>query len=267
MNSPIGPVTGPVYMTLFWMMMADTCRILAIEGKSVSVAGDEPKLSGNRVVWESLTDPLMDNFFDEILRELELIGSELGDLRKMASIAVETILNGGNLYFYSKYRYSFASEASGRRGGLRLAKGIGDDSIKGTSKDCVIMGTYNPDDETDLKNLEEFKKRGMRIASIGPIMRNYAIPEGRAVFKESEVHIGRFVESYGEFAIPGFRKKVCPTSGILNCTMLWCLCIEIVMQIIKRTNGNVPTIGMNGALEMFRTHYPHLHGLLNSRGY
>ena len=267
MTPPIGPVTGPVYMTLFWMMMADTCRVLSIEGKPFMIAGDEPKLSGDKTEWAGLADPLMDDFFDEIMRELELIGSELGDLRKMASIAVDTILNGGTLYFYSRYPYSLADEACGRRGGLQLAQGFGDGNVKGTSKDCVIMGTYKPDDEADLRNLDEFKKRGMRIASIGPVTRNFMIPEGRAVFKETEVHVGRFVETYGQFAIPGYEKKVCPTSGILNCTMLWCLCIEIVTQVIARTNGNVPALGLSGALEMSRIHSPHLQNLLKSRGY
>ena len=266
-TSPIGPVTGPVYMTLFWMMMADTCRIMSLEGIPISIAGDEPKLSGKDVQWAGMANPLMNDLFDEIMRELELIGSELGDIRKIASMAVDTVLGGGNVYFYSRYIYSFASEAWGRRGGLSFAKGIADGTKEGTKKDCVIMGVYKPDDEVDLKNLDEFKKRGMRIASIGPITRDFKVPKGRAIFKETEAHVGRFVETYGTFAIPGFDKKVCPTSGILNCAILWVACIEIATQIIERTNGNVPSIGMSGALEMSRVHYPHTQNLVNTRGY
>ncbi|MFC1508239.1 hypothetical protein ACFL60_00960 [Candidatus Omnitrophota bacterium] len=267
MVSPMGPVTGPVYMTLFWMMIADACRVLAIEGKSVKILGDEPKLTGDRINYAGLADPLMDDFFDEIMRELELIGSELGELRKIATMAVDTILEGGTVYFYSRYRYAFASEASGRRGGLRLARGLGDGNIQGTSKDCVVMGIYKPDDEADLKNLDEFRKRGMRVASIGPITRDFKIPEERTVFQDTEAHVGRFVETYGNFAIPGFDRKVSPTTGILNCSILWCLCVEIVVQIIERTNGNVPVIGTNGALEMSRTFSPHIQSLVNDRGY
>ncbi|MFC1692098.1 hypothetical protein ACFL1R_01170 [Candidatus Latescibacterota bacterium] len=267
MIAPIGPVTGPVYLTLFWMMMADTCRIHAIDGKTVKIKGDEPKLSGDDINWVGLTDPLMDNFFDEIMRELNLIGSELGELRKIAKMAVDTVLDGGNVYFYSRYPEAFASEASGRRGGLSLARGISDGNIRGTSKDCAIMGIYKPDCEVDLKNLDEFKKRGMRVASVGPISRDFSIPEGRTVHKETLAHIGRFTDTYGHFAIPGFDKKVCPTTGILNCTMLWCICIEIATQIIERTDGNVPVINSNGALELSKEHSPHLRSLRQDRGY
>jgi len=171
------------------------------------------------------------------------------------------------VYFYSRYRYSFASEASGRRGGLTLAKGISDGRIEGTSKDCVIMGIYKPDDEVDLKNVDEFKKRGMRIASVGPISRDSIIPEGRVVYKETEAHIGSFVETYGQFAIQGYDKKVCPTSGIMNTSILWCICIEIVSQVIERTNGNVPWIRGSGFLEKTRILRPHLQGMFRDRGY
>ena len=267
MPSPIGPVTGPVYMTLLWMMLADTCRILALEGKSLKVKGDEPKLTGDRINRVNLADPLMDNFFEEVLREMELIGAELGSLRKIAKMAVDTLLEGGMVYWYSRNHQSFASEASGRRGGFRFSRGISDGNIQGTPKDCVIMGTTKPDDEADLKNLDEFKKRGMRIASVGPITRDFKIPEGRTVHKETEAHIGRMCDTYGLYAVPGFDKKVCPTSGILNTTMLWSISIEIAEQIIERTDGNVPLVNFNGALKWGRDFGNRTRAMQEDRGY
>ena len=248
MPSPLGPVSGPLYMTLFWMMMADACRILALENKPVPVKGDEPKLSADtkRV---KLADPLLDDFFDEIMLELDLIGAELGNLRKIASMVVDTLLEGGKTYFYSRYGESLAAESHWRRGGFSFALGISDNNIAGSDKDCVVMGIYEPDDEADLRNLDEFKKRGMRVASLGPISRDFTIPEGRTVHKETEAHIGRMTDTYGMFALPGFDRKVCPTSGILNTTMLWSLCMEITEQLINRTGGDVPAVYFNGGLK------------------
>ena len=53
-------------------------------------------------------------------------------------------------------------KATGRRGGFAFAKGLDDSEITGTSKDCVIMGTYKPDDEADLKNSRQVQ--GSRYA-------------------------------------------------------------------------------------------------------
>ena len=269
MPLPLGPESGPLYLTIMWMMLADACRILSLEGKPVKVKGDEPELSKDRTRWEKLADPLMDDFFDEIIRELELIGAELGSVRQIATMAVDTILNGGKVYCYSQYRESLASESSGRRGGLMLAfrNGLYDGKIEGTEKDCVLMGVYKPDDEVDLKNLDEFKRRGMRVASIGPLTRDFKIPEGRTVHKETEAHIGNMCDTYGMFAIPGFKKKVCPTSGILNIAMLWTITLEIVEQIIRRTNGNVPAIAANGALTWCGRYEDILSSLVKDRGY
>ena len=265
--APLGPESGPLNGTIFWMMIADACRVLALEGKSAKVKGDEPKLSGDNVPWVNLDAPLMDDYFDSVLRQMELVGAELGEIRKMADMAVETLLDGGNVYFYSRYHPSLAGEASGRRGGFLCAKALSDGHITGTSKDCVIMGTYKPDDEADLKNLDEMKKLGMRIASIGPISRDHKIPDGRCVFKETEVHVGRMCDTYGLFAVPGFDQKICPTSGVLATTILWDMSVEIVKGIMRRTGGNVPAIFFNGALTWAAEHNAAMSVLTAERGY
>ncbi|MCE5251513.1 hypothetical protein LLG96_14970 [bacterium] len=267
MPAPIGPISGPLYMTLMWMIFADVCRILSIEGKPVQVDGDEPALSGNNVGWVDVDDPLMDNFLDEIGREMELIGSELGDIRKIASMAVDTLLNGGTVYYYSRYSYTFATETTGRRGGFAFARSMSDGDIKGTAKDCVIMGVYKPDDEADLKNLGEFKKIGMRVASIGPVCRDFNIPEGRAVHKETEVHAGRMIDTYGLYAIPGFEKKVCPTSGIIMFAINWAISLEIIEQIRTRTGGNIPGVHFSGALKWGNGFNSRIRTMATDRGY
>ena len=264
--APLGPESGPLNGTILWMMVADACRILARKGKSAKIAGDELKLSGDNVPWVDLAEPLMDNYFDTVLRQLKMVEAELGNIRKMANMAVDTLLSGGSVYFYSRYYESLAGEAVGRRGGFPFAKGLSDGKIEGTSKDCVIFGTYEPDDEADLKNLDEIKKLGMRVASIGPITRNIQVPEGRAVFKETEVHVGRMMDTYGLFAIPGFERKVCPTSGVLATSILWVMSVELAMEIIRRT-GNTPAIYFNGALKTANEHNDLAVAMAKERGY
>ena len=264
--APLGPESGPLNGTIFWMMMADACRILSRDGKPVKVKGDEPKLT-EKAVRVSLNEPLMDDYFDTVMMQLEMIQMEMGNIRKMAGMAVDTLLSGGNVYFYSRYPESLANEASGRRGGFSFAQGLSDGHIQGTAKDCVIMGTYKPDDEADLRNLDKMKSLGMKVASIGPVTRDSAIPEGKIVARESSVHVGRMTDTYGLFAIPGFEKKVCPTSGIIATSILWTMSAEIVEQIINRTGGNIPGINFNGALQWGSSHAAQIRAMSQSRGY
>ncbi len=129
------------------------------------------------------------------------------------------------------------------------------------------MGTYKPNDEIDLKNLQGFKRLGMKTASIGPITRNLQLEEGDAVYKQTDVHVGRMMDTYGLFAIPGFEKKVCPTSGILTTAILWAMSGEIVQQVMDRTGGNIPGINFNGALQWGNSYNARAATMARTRGY
>ena len=263
----LGPESGPLYGTLFWMMVADACRILAVNDYKGDVIGDEPPLKRKGVTWVDINAPLMDTYYSIVLAQLELIGSELGLIRKMAEMVADTLLDGGSVYFYSKYFGSLAHEAYQRRGGFLFAKALEDGMMEGTDKDCVIMGTYEPADDADMKNIAMFKDRGMRIGSIGPVACNYKLPEGDAVFRQSEVHIGRMADTYGVFAVPGFSRKVCPTSGILTTALLWELSSAIVEDIKIRTNGDIPAIYTSNALKWGPYYNAIVKAIAEERGY
>jgi hypothetical protein len=270
MPAPIGPFSGAIGMTSYWMMLADACRVLAREGLSVKVKGDEPPLSGRKdVVRTGLNEPIMDEYFDTLMLQIEMIGMEMGDIRKIAGMAVDALLGGGKVWCYSRYYDSLSIEATTRRSGLALTKGThdGDPKFKGSPKDFVIMGFYRPDDPVDLKHFDEFRALGMKIASIGPATRDVAVPEGRTIPKESDVHVGRMTDTYGMFAIPGFERKVCPTSGVLMNQIFWAVCLEIIEQTIRRTNGNVPGAFFSAAIKDGTEHMLRMQELARERGY
>lgn len=274
MPAPIGPITGVVGPVTLWMMIADACRILARRGISLPVKGDEPKVTGEKIDnksfsgWVSLNDPLMDDYYNEVIRQIELIGAELGTIRKIAKMCVDTHLNGGTVYCYSRYS-SIAGEANTRRSGLSLTTGIYGNSFKGpfkgTKNDCVILGIIKPDDEVDLTFLDMFKKKGLRTASLGPMTRNIDVPDGRTVPKETEFHAGRMCDTYGIFSVPGFEQKICPTSGVILNQLFWATMMEVVEQFMERTGGDVPGIFFSWAIKGGR---PHMHRLnaLNKAG-
>ena len=283
MPAPIGPISGVIGMVLFWMMAADTCRILAREGFSLPVRGDDPALTGNNIPWVSLYDPLMDDYFEQVMLQIEMIGAEAGEMRRIAEMAVDAVLAGGNVYCYSRDREALAVEAQTRRGGLAMTRGLfevdgalksyngewldtNDGKFIGRDKDLVIMGIFQPDSATDLKYLDKFRKSGMKVASIGPMTRDTVVPEGRTVPKEADVHVGRMCDTNGLYAVPGFERKVCPTSGPLINQIFWATCMEIVEEVIRRT-GNVPGVFFSAAIKGGTSHMHKMNNQYRERGY
>lgn len=281
MPAPIGPVSGIVGKTTIWMMLADACRILARRGISRSVKGDEPKLKGDNVDyrnfagWVKLTEPLMDDYFNEVITQLRMVMAEYGTIKRIASMAVDSILDGGIIYGYSLHN-SIAGEASTRRSGLVITEGVYASNLdspekrrnfKGTSRDFAIMGITKPDDETDLAFLDMFSEHGMKVASLGAMTRSLAVPEGRTVPGETDAHAGRMCDTYGLFAVPGFDRRICPTSGVVLDHLFWCTMMEVVDQFMERTGGDIPGVYFSGALKGGMEHLFKMRSTYIDRGY
>ena len=247
-TAPLGPTSGALGITTYWAMMADTVRILARDGVTVGLKGDEPALD-DKASYTDLNRPLAEEYFNESIRQINQIEAEYGTFKHIAAEAASRILSGGKLHVYSRYREALSMEANGKRGGLALIKTTWseDKDFRGTAGDFMIMGIYKPDDEVDLHMLQVYKKAGMKVASIGPATRNGSYPPGSTVPTQTDFHLGNMCDTYGIFAIPGVGQKVCPTSGLLINLMFWATIIEIAEDIMRRT-GNTPAVLSTGAL-------------------
>jgi uncharacterized phosphosugar-binding protein len=280
---PMGPSSGGSGVMTYWMIIADAARLLARSGKSFTVYGDEPSLNPD-AAQVNLNNPLGELYYEKAIAQQRTVDNEIDRIGRIATMAVHSVLRGGRLYIYSRYEPYACAECFARRGGLGLAFGVYgppdklvlmDDPVqlgkmdlrfKPTSKDTVIMGLARPDDPDDLASLDYFRKIGMRVASIGPAIRDGAVPGGRTVPKETDVHVGDTCDTYGLFAIPGAKQKICPTSGFMVNQFLWAICLEIAEQIIDRT-GTVPAIYLNGAIEGGMERSDEVKKLLRERGY
>ncbi len=271
---PMGAVSGPIGMVTFWAMVADAVRILASEGIYVKVKGDEPKL-GDTVKYASLTSPLGEEYFKEVLNQLRQVEGELGTAEKIADLAVDAVLAKRSVYVYSKYWEGLAVESNTRMGGLCIYKSVfrsGPEfglvkNFKGGRGDLVIMGICQPDDPTDLEFLDLAKKNGCTVASLGPATRNKSFPQGRTVPNEADFHMGYMCDTYGIFAIPGVEKRVCPTSGVVQNQLFYAISMSVAEKIIERT-GNIPTIYPNGAFEGTPySEFGRVHNIGLKRGY
>ncbi len=220
MPAPTDPVSGIIGMVTFWMMMADACRILARDGHSVPVRGDEPSLSGTAVPWVNLNAPLMDDYFDTVIKQMEMILAELGNIQAIAKMAADSVLSGGKVYGYSRHQMALCVEAQTRRGGLALTRGVyvkdgavvdyPGKVVEGSPNDLVIMGAYRPDDPVDLESLKQFRKGKMKVASIGPMTRNIKEPDGRSLPRENRYPCWPHVRHLRPFRGSRFRAEDLP---------------------------------------------------------
>ncbi len=252
---PMGAVSGAIGMATYWAMTADAVRILAAEGVYVGVRGDEPKLAEN-AKYVSLNRPLGREYFAELLRQLELIEGELGVAEEIAELAADAVLSGNKAYVYSKYWEGLAIESNTRMGGLTIYQSVfhaGPEwgltkNFKGTNRDVVMFGVFQPDDPADIEFLDTCRKLGCKTASIGPATRDKSFPKGRTVSGETDLHLGYNLDAYGLFAVPGVERKVSPTSGVVQNQLFYAVSMSIAEKIIERT-GNLPTVYPNGAFE------------------
>ncbi len=266
---PMGAVSGALGMMTYWMMNVDAARILARDGIALNVKGDEPELDPNAKInyldlsiFESPHRPLGSVYFAEAMKQLKNIEAELGIINQIADMAVDTILSGGRILNYSRYHGSLCHESQYRRGGLLLNKGIyaGENgpigsrhftNLKIKPGDMVIMAVFQPDDPVDLMVLKSLRKTGVKkIATIGTRTKNLRIPDGDTVPKGADIHLGNMCDTYGLFPIPGLKRKVGPTSGLLINQMFYAVEMQIAEKIIERT-GNTPRIDANVAMEGF----------------
>jgi uncharacterized phosphosugar-binding protein len=181
-------------------------------------------------------------------------------------MATHATLTGGRVYVYSLDKGNLCAEGTVRRGGLGLTFGVygtadkltlmddplqrgdRDPKFTPTDKDVVIMGIGKPDSPDDLAVLDLIRKSGAGVCAIGPCTRNGEIPQGRTISKEVDVYIGDMMDTYGIFALPGIKKKISPTSGLMNTQIFWTVCAQIADQIYQRT-GNAPGVFLSGALK------------------
>ncbi|MFC1538024.1 hypothetical protein ACFL6H_01245 [Candidatus Latescibacterota bacterium] len=272
-NVPMGAVSGALGLMTFWMITADVVRILARDGIHVKVSGDEPKVSGDSAEpyafqpqyskHVSLERPLGREYFNLAMKQLVNIEAELGSINRIADLIVDTILSGGNVFYYSRYATALCNEATNRRGGLLLNRGLYDNenvltisdqhlrkdkAESVTRNDIVVMGIYQPDDPVDMKHLRTLRSIGAKVVSIGARSRDGIIPSVDTVPSLTDVHLGNMCNTYGLFAIPGVEKKVCPTSGLLVNQMHYAVQMQVAEKLIERTNNN-PRIDANAAME------------------
>ena len=107
------------------------------------------------------------------------------------------------------------------------------------------------------------KKIPARVQEIIKLIHHITLGIGAEINNDvSTKNYVQVIEMWGT----GAKKKVAPTSGLINIQNFWCVCLQIAEQIIDRT-GNAPGVYLSGALKGGMEKLDEVKKALRERGY
>lgn len=172
----------------------------------------------------------------------------------------------GAKYFCFSFGCEMADENTYRASGLAMTRNIVPRGLEGKVKagDFVIIGSELSDTRENIEAAQAFKNAGMKIIYIGP-----GKTEGSAgddLPKYADHHIDTFSpERDGVLTVPGFDKKICPTTGVLYALTLWMLNAQFIAHMIEA--DMTPVLNMGGHLIGGSAFNKDVRAIADKRGY
>ena len=126
------------------------------------------------------------------------------------------------------------TENTGRASGLYMSRLITPKEIaeKGKAGDFVFIASEASDVKGNVEAARAFKKAGFKVIYIGPSKTEGC--SGNDLPKIADWHIDTFSpEREGALAIPGFNRKLCPTTGVLYPLVQYMLNAQFIGHMIE----------------------------------
>lgn len=175
------------------------------------------------------------NYLDDLDERLGVLENEYSSIAVAAKLVVKAALRGGHFYVYDSMG-AVSSEATGRAGGLFMVRKLRKwdvHSSKISPEDVVAFFTDASNIEGDVDLARELKTKGVKIIGVFPKEYNF---RGKELFLASvDLIIDNALESKdGVVAVRGYSKKIGSIDQIINSTIVFCLCAEIVSELLNR---------------------------------
>lgn len=156
------------------------------------------------------------------------------------------VAEGGKYWNYT-FGNEMADENTYRASGIAMSKNASprDIGTKVKSGDFIIIGGEASDTKENVEAALAFKAAGVKVVYIGPARTEGG--SGPQMVECSERHIDTFSpEREGALAIPGFDRKLCPTTGVLFALALWMTNAQFIGHMIAQ--DMTPYLDMGGHL-------------------
>ncbi len=175
------------------------------------------------------------------------------------------VAQGGKYWNYT-FGSEMADENTYRASGIAMSRNASPDDIgkKVKSGDFVIIAGESCDTKENVEAALAFKAAGVKVIYIGPSKTDGG--SGPLMTECAERHIDTFSpEREGALAIPGFDRKICPTTGVLYALALWMTNAQFIGHMIAQ--DMTPGLDMGGHLIGGNGYNAVMRPIVEKRGY
>ncbi|MFQ6097863.1 MAG: hypothetical protein ACE5O2_09055 [Armatimonadota bacterium] len=151
----------------------------------------------------------------------------------------ERVAAGGRLLIYDR-RGAYSSEAVGRAGGLMAISRLPDPAGNGiAAQDALIIVADEAAADEDLSVAAAARRTGALVVGICPVR---AVADSLA--KACDIALDNYVtDEDAAVTIEGLSTPIAPTSGVMNCAILWALTAAYI-EAMER-GGKPPHVWMS----------------------
>ena len=174
------------------------------------------------------------------------------------------VANGGKYWNYT-FGNEMADENTYRASGISMSRGLTPKDVsKAKAGDFVIIGGEASDTKENIDAADAFRAAGVKVIYIGPGKTEGS--SGDDMPKHADFHLDTFSpEREGVLTVPGFSKKICPTTGALYALTLWMTNAQFISHMIAR--DMTPGLDMGGHLIGGNGYNKDVRPIVEKRGY
>lgn len=236
--------SSPMTVVSYWTIMAQIAHNLAYNDTS-----------GTSEAAVTYLDTLMGRLDEFHYRYL-------GTVMEAGEVMAERVLSGGRIHPWSG-RDEFWIESSGTAGGLMGVYPLKPDSL--TAKDIVILATADATPEREIEMARKVREKGAWLVGIYPFSREDGVStdELKTLCDVSLDNLSG--DADGIFSMPGYDRKIIPTTTMMNNYAFWALVGAYVQAMESR--GEAPYYWMSYHVPGGQEYDTSIRGKFLERGY
>lgn len=192
------------------------------------------------------------------------IRANFSTMDSVAKAMAGYVANGAKYWNYT-FGNEMADENTYRASGISMSRNITPKDIgKARAGDFIIIAGEASDTKENIAAADAFRAAGVKVIYIGPARTEGS--SGDDMPKHADFHIETFSpEREGVLTVPGFDRKICPTTGVLFALALWMTNAQFISHMIAQ--GMVPVLDMGGHLMGGNGYNKDVRAIVEKRGY
>ena len=229
---PVIPSSGLAQAAVYWMCAAEFAGLKGNRGKT-------PKK------WAK-------DYIDKCIERALMAGKDRPKFIATAKKLADLVFKGAKWYVYG-YNHALTYDAWTVANGpmITIPYKVEHSNLNNAHKlkkgDIVLIGAYSSNRPEEMAVARECKRRGAFVIAITPFSTD-GDSSGPRLFKEVDVAFNNYSpESWGVVPVKGFKRKACPTTGVIGDLVMWLLVAQWADEMARR--GECPYFYKGGFMD------------------